>query len=75
MESDIPSGSRLHASACKLLDAAQEFWIARQAADSCAVVWLEDADGRVLLYTRGEYRDTIMAAVGSAQPTRLFVQP
>lgn len=52
------------AAGAKLLAAAQEFW------ESCheegqygAVQWLEGASGELLIYTRGEYRQQLMANI------------
>jgi hypothetical protein len=45
----------------KFLDAGYEYWqAAKKAGVSGAVIWLTDADGRMVLITRGEYRHTIM---------------
>ncbi len=46
--------------------------------DPCggAVRWIEDTDGRVVIFTRGEYRDKLMDAVGEGHvETREFEQP
>lgn len=44
-----------------LLDAAMEYYDAyRRAGLGGAVVWLQDTDGRLVILTRGEYRDTLM---------------
>jgi hypothetical protein len=52
------------AAAIRLLESAQAFW------EACAiegqygaVQWLEDCDGRLLIYTRGEYRQELMSQV------------
>ena len=52
------------ASGQRLLDTAQEFW------DAChkegqwgAVQWLEGANGELLIYTRGEYRQQLMTNI------------
>lgn len=50
----------------KLLDAAQEFWDACHEEDphaAGAVQWLEGSNGELLIYTRAEYRDTLMANI------------
>ena len=51
----------LHEAAQRLLDAAMEYWeVYKQATGGAAVVWLKDTDGRMVVLTRGEYRDTLM---------------
>lgn len=48
-----------------LILAARAFWLAhRQACGPCAVVWLKDTSGHLIVFTRGEYRDQIMRNVG-----------
>lgn len=48
----------------KLLAAAQEFWNACQDEGQYgAVQWLEDSDGKLIIYTRGEYRPQLMWAI------------
>lgn len=45
----------------KLIDAAQEFWDAcHEEGQYGAVQWLEESDGCLLIYTRGEYRQHLM---------------
>lgn len=51
----------LETSARELLEAAMRYWEAfRKETGGAAVVWLADADGRMVMLTRGEYRDTLM---------------
>lgn len=38
-----------------------------------AVQWIEDTEGRVIVFTRGEYREKIMRAIGEGHTdTRAF---
>lgn len=44
-----------------LLEAAHDYWSAyKRAVGGAAVVWLEDDYGRLVVFTRGEYRDEIL---------------
>lgn len=44
-----------------LLDAAQEYYEAcYEANERGAVRWLEDTDGRLLIFTRGEYKHQLL---------------
>lgn len=50
--------------AARLLDAAADYWRAyRSAGFDGAVVWVASDDGKLVVLTRGEYRQTIMANV------------
>ena len=52
---------KLRESAQGLLDAAMDYWKEyNRAVARNAVVWLEDTDGRVVILTRGEYREELM---------------
>jgi len=56
------------AAAQKLLDAAHEFWHACRDEDpyaSGAVQWLEGGNGELLIFTRAEYRQTLMSNIHS----------
>lgn len=47
-----------------LIDAAYEFWRARQKVSSPgAVVWIKDTSGHFVLFTRGEYLNEIMSRI------------
>jgi hypothetical protein len=60
-----------HAAAKRVLEAMFEFW--KLAPFGGAVQWIEDIRGRVVVFTRGEYRDRMMRAVGeNLQPTSFF---
>lgn len=58
----------LDAAARKLLEAAMDYHREHmRVTGGCAVVWLKDTDGRLVILTRGEYRDTLMANVDRLQ--------
>lgn len=58
-----PDGD-LKVAARVLLDAARAYFAAyTNAGLRGAVVWVEDTDGRLVLLTRGEYRDELMRGV------------
>ena len=45
----------------KLIDAALEFWEERRKAGiGAAVVWLKTTDGKLVVFTRGEYQNQLM---------------
>jgi len=45
----------------KLLRAAMEYWEEyRKQSGASAVVWLKDESGRMVMLTRGEYKDQLM---------------
>jgi hypothetical protein len=50
----------------KAIDAMHEFW--KVAPQKNAVQWLEDSQGRILIFTRGEYRDDIMRVIAGKGP-------
>jgi hypothetical protein len=53
------------------LAAGKRYWeAAHRAGINGAVIWIEDTDGRFVLFTRGEYRETIMRNVHEIGPTR-----
>jgi len=44
-----------------LLDAAYDYWQAMQrAGKGGALFWLDDSSGRTVIFTRGEYRGTLL---------------
>lgn len=56
--------SKRYAAAQKLLDAAHEFWKACIAeGQGGAVQWLIGSQGELIVFTRGEYRGTLMANI------------
>lgn len=57
----------------KLLEAAQEYWeAAHKAGISGAIIWLSDTDGKTVIFTRGEYKQTIMNNIDRLGPTKHF---
>ena len=60
----IKKDSAMDALARKLLDAASCYLEeAQKHLGQHSVVWLMDDDGKMLLFTRGEYKNAIMSAV------------
>jgi len=58
-QNEAPESLRVAADA--LLEAAHRYWRELGAvAGSRAVIWLEDTAGRVVIFTRGEYRQHLM---------------
>jgi hypothetical protein len=53
--------------AVEAIDAMHRFWALRP--QRGAVQWLEDDQGRVLIFTRGEYRDEIMHRIYELAPS------
>ena len=65
----IKKGDNLYVAGMKALEAMHEFWdVKNQQGEGAAVQWLEDTSGRVLIFTRGEYRDAIMRSVQDRDP-------
>lgn len=52
-----------------MLELAQSYWVAqRNAGERGAVKWIQDEEtGATMIFTRGEYRDVLMAAVASIE--------
>lgn len=50
-----------HAAATKALEAMHAFH--KLQPTSGAVQWIEDSEGKVIVFTRGEYRDVMMDAI------------
>jgi hypothetical protein len=72
-EGRILTGSPLHQAAEKLLAAAADYWAEyRKTTGGAAVVWLTDGDGRLLIFTRGEYRERLMAGIPPMRKERHF---
>lgn len=66
MQTNAPTAAdpALDTAARKLLEAAMEFFKEhRRSTGGAAVVWLKDTDGRLVILTRGEYRDVLMANI------------
>jgi hypothetical protein len=56
----------------KLIDAAQDFWDAcRQEGQDGSVQWLEGSNGELLIYTRAEYRQTLMSNIHSLPSSKV----
>lgn len=58
-----------------LIKAAYAFWIARQRIHSSAVVWLEDDDGKLLVFTRSEYADQIKQVINENLSETFYFPP
>lgn len=58
----IPETDPRHAAAQRVIDAMHDFW--KLNPSSGAVQWIEDTDGRLIVFTRGEYRNSIRQAIG-----------
>ena len=72
--SEITDAERIKA-AQNLLDAAHQYWRIerdRSKSPSAAVRWLSDATGAVLIFTRGEYRETLMRNIDALTKDELI---
>lgn len=58
-----------------LIKAAYDFWVARQKLHSSAVVWLEDDDGKLLVFTRSEYAEQIKRAINENLSETFYFPP
>lgn len=57
----------------KWLDAGYAYWTAAQKEDiGGAIVWIADLNGYTCVFTRGEYRQTLMNNIDRIGPTRYF---
>lgn len=72
----IDNNSELARRGAALLEAANEYWeqYQKDVGGPGAVVWLENTNGHFILFTRGEYKEAIMAAANRecAGEPRLF---
>ncbi len=66
----IPKTDPAYLAAIKAIDAMHDYWKLNPCRG--AVQWLEDSDGRVLIFTRGEYRDRIMQVCGGPSNVEMF---
>lgn len=58
----------LQAKGQALLDAAYDYWRAMQkAGQGGALFWLDDSSGRTVIFTRGEYRGTLLHNVDTVR--------
>lgn len=63
----------IHAAAIAVINAMHEYW--KVAGANCAVRWLECTDGRLIIFTRGEYRTQLLQGIGeNLLPDTLFEQ-
>ena len=72
-----PRDAELLESAQNLLNAAYAYWKAYQKKlGASAVIYLEDNDGHLVVFTRGEYKDWIMDAVSEIHrdPEARFIE-
>ena len=68
---DIPRSDPRHAAAQRVLHAMHDFW--KLSHTGGAVQWIEDGDGHLVVFTRGEHRAAIREAIGEAlQPEQFF---
>jgi len=64
MQTNTVPGGALHAKAEALIEAAEAYWEEyQQTLHPAAVVWLKGDNGSMVLFTRGEYSDRLMAQV------------
>lgn len=66
----IKRGTKAFKAAVKAIAAMHEFW--KHSPQRGAVQWIEDSEGSVIIFTRGEYRDRIMSVVGANSDTEFF---
>lgn len=60
----VPDGDSLKTAAQRLTDAAVDYYnVYQRSGMRGAVIWVEDTLGRLVVLTRGEYRETIMANI------------
>lgn len=70
METNLKTSNdaALNAAAQTLLDAAMAYWGEyKRATGGAAVVWLKGTDGALVVFTRGEYRETLMRNIDSLE--------
>jgi hypothetical protein len=61
---NIDAKAELKDAADKLMDAAMDYWSAyKRVTGGAAVVWVKDSDGRLVILTRGEYREALLQNV------------
>jgi len=60
----LKRNSEIGKAATRLLQAAADYWeIYQKVCGGAAVVWVDNDKGNFVLFTRGEYRDSIMREV------------
>jgi hypothetical protein len=66
LETNLPTDNALQTAGQKLLDSAYEYWQEYQRSiGNSAVVYLKDTNGRMVVFTRGEYREALMENIES----------
>lgn len=64
IETNLTATGDLKKAAERLLDAAMAYWKAyAKETGGSAVVWVSDADGRLVVLTRGEYREQLLSNI------------
>lgn len=64
IETNLTAKGELKKAAERLLDAAMDYWKAyAKETGGSGVVWVSDTDGRLVVLTRGEYRDDLLANI------------
>jgi hypothetical protein len=64
---------REHKAAERLLKAAYDFWEERKKhGANGAVIWLKDDSGKVVIFTRGEYTNTLMSNIHQIHEPKEF---
>jgi hypothetical protein len=57
----------------KFLDAGNDYWAAaHKAGIGGAIMWLTSESGAMVIYTRGEYKDSLLANIERQGPTTSF---
>ena len=70
---DVTHDAGLRQAAERLIAAAEAYWTAYQRAlGHNAVVWLTDTDGRLVIFTRSEYRQTLLANIDHVREEHRF---
>lgn len=74
--SELATDQELHDACAAVTLAGRKFWEARaRVLGSAAVVWVEDHDGALVIYTRGEYRQQLLAAIPTPKSGTVQVYP
>lgn len=64
IETNLTATGELQKAAERLLDAAMDYWkVYAKETGGSAVVWVSDTDGRLVVLTRGEYRDHLLSNI------------
>jgi len=76
MADDIKPGSELDTAARTLLGAAHAYWDMLRRQDESrpnAVIWVEDTSGRLLVFSRGEYRQQLLRNIDPKSHEQMFM--